>query len=244
MSVYDQDGFDVRFDWGRGGAERAVTRGDALVVVDTLRFGTAVVAALAKGGVVIPCRDVEEQSRAIQLSGATEVTKGGPGYSLCPNSFDDLKRGTLLAIASPNGATCCHIGARGNTVIVASIVNAKAAGDHIASLLTKSAVTVLACGAHWDIPNPDGLLRFATEDYLGAGAIMSHLKSSLSPEAEICRAAYLGTRENLATIFSESASGRKLAMRGQAEDVLYAAQENIHMVVPVLRNGYLVEVNS
>ena len=53
-------------------------------------------------------------------------------------------------------------------------------------------VTILACGERWKQPNEDGELRFAIEDYLGAGAILSALPAALarSPEARVCQGAF------------------------------------------------------
>ena len=50
---FEQDGYQVRFDWGQDGAARAGARGDVVVVVDTLRFSTTVAAHVAAGAQVI-----------------------------------------------------------------------------------------------------------------------------------------------------------------------------------------------
>lgn len=95
---------------------------------------------------------------------------------------------------------------------------------------------MIAAGERW----PDGSLRPALEDLLGAGAVIAELVESggemPSPEAALAAAAYTGTPDPGAAVASSS-SGRELRDGGFADDVAVATEVNVSHVVPVLTNG-------
>jgi 2-phosphosulfolactate phosphatase len=92
---------------------------------------------------------------------------------------------------------------------------------------------VIAAGERW----PDGNLRPALEDLLGAGAVIAamnkHGQGILSPEADAARACFAGTADLISAI-TDSASGRELAGSGFADDVTISVEINSCSVVPVL----------
>jgi 2-phosphosulfolactate phosphatase len=85
--------------------------------------------------------------------------------------------------------------------------------------------------------NEDGELRFAVEDYLGAGAVLAAIARAASPEADVCAAAFLGSREDIAALLWECASGRELRAMGLEQDVIDCARLDVYDVVPALRDG-------
>ena len=108
--VYDQAGFEVRFDWGLAGAGVLASVSDVLVVVDVLSFSTAVEVALARDATVIPTDWSDERADALAAErgailarGRSQTTAATP-YSLSPASLADLPAGTCLVLPSPNGA--------------------------------------------------------------------------------------------------------------------------------------------
>jgi 2-phosphosulfolactate phosphatase len=98
------------------------------------------------------------------------------------------------------------------------------------------AVAVIAAGERW----PDGSLRPALEDLLGAGAVIAALVGCgvrvLSPEAEAARACFEGTAD-IAAAVAGSVSGRELAGSGFGEDVAIAVESGSCPLVPVLADG-------
>jgi 2-phosphosulfolactate phosphatase len=122
-------------------------------------------------------------------------------------------------------------------------VNATAVAGAVAQILAETdlSVTVLACGERWREPNEDGELRFAIEDYLGAGAILSGLSSSLSrsPEALVCEHAFRASRDKLAAIIDESGSGRELRVAGYPQDVEHCARLDAYDAVPIMDGDLL-----
>jgi hypothetical protein len=103
---------------------------------------------------------------------------------------------------------------------------ANAVGQLLAT--TDRNVTVLACGERWLQPSKDGELRFAIEDYLGAGAILAGLPElvSRSPEAALCVGAFRSVGNGLRDILLEGRSGRELRGAGYPQDVEHCAQIN------------------
>ena len=249
---WSQDGYRCRLEWGHRGARVAAERGDVLVVIDVLRFSTATVTAIQHGGIIYPCAWSDDPEALAARIGATAAVRRRGAleqgqFSLSPLTFTSIEPGTRVVLASPNGATCSRYGRAVPHLLVGALVNARAVSEAVANLLADTTlnVTVLPCGERWKEPNEDGELRFAIEDYLGAGAILSGLPTSLSrsPEALICQGAFLAARDDLAQILAESGSGRELLAMGNAEDVEHAARLDIYDTVPAMDGDALLALH-
>jgi 2-phosphosulfolactate phosphatase len=98
-------------------------------------------------------------------------------------------------------------------------------------------LTVVPAGERW----PDGSLRPAVEDLLGAGAVLAALdlpSSALSPEAAAARAAFLALGpHDAADAVRTSSSGQELIEGGFAGDVDVAVELDASTAVPVLVGG-------
>jgi 2-phosphosulfolactate phosphatase len=262
----------LRVDWGGRGAEAAVLRGDIVVVVDVLRFSTTAATAVHHGVHLAPCGWTEVSTQPapphgyhLAPCGWTEDTArlaaehGADAGSteaerrvfLSPRRYLTAVPGTRVVLASPNGATCARLAEQVPALFVGAFVNARATAAAVWSLLESSdrAVTVLACGERWLTPHTDGGLRFAVEDYLGAGAILSALSAqaemcqgavSLSPEARVCRETFRAMQDDLSAILSDCGSGQELAAKGLGDDVRFAAQRDCFPTAVFLRDGWLV----
>ena len=92
---------------------------------------------------------------------------------------------------------------------------------------------MIAAGERW----PDGSLRPALEDLLGAGAVITalhqHGGTVLSPGAETARACFAATAD-IAAAVTDSISGRELTGNGFGVDVAIAVEANVCHHVPVL----------
>lgn len=236
--------YSCKLDWAIPGTLRAASRGDIIVLVDTLSFSTTTVHAVSLGARIYPCSEGGEAHRLASAIGGeaavrrTDVPAEGR-FSLCPHTFDEAKAGERVVLPSLNGATCSKYGKSATRVLVGALVNASAVATEVSSLLTESAreVTVIACGEREKQPRSGGDLRVAIEDYLAAGAIISRITGAKSPEARVCEAAFQGNAHNLAELLWESISGRELRDGGFEEDVVFAARLDAIPVVPVLRDG-------
>jgi 2-phosphosulfolactate phosphatase len=96
-------------------------------------------------------------------------------------------------------------------------------------------ISVVPAGERW----PDGSLRPALEDLIGAGAIVHYLGEgrALSPEAEVAVAAFRWAGGSLRTILSDAVSGRELIEKGFPQDVEMASILNCSNTVPVLKDA-------
>lgn len=229
-----QGEWQVRFEWGPSGVEAVPS--DVVVVVDVLRFTTAVDAAVSSGAVVFPYRWNDPSAIPYAESvGAILAGAGDPrGPSLSPVSLLALEPGDRVVLPSPNGSTCAELAAStGATVLAGCLRNATAIGTFLEG--AKRTVTVIACGERW----PDGSLRPSLEDYLGAGAIISALDGPRSPEAEAAADAWLEASPRIAEVISECVSGRELVARGWKRDLDFALAVDASSCVPVLGDGFV-----
>lgn len=236
----------VRLAWGRRGAQTAAERGDILVVVDTLRFSTATATAVHAGALIYPCPLDEAVATALARRVGGEVASvlrtSAPGrFTLSPRSYLGIEPDTCVVLPSPNGSTCCQYGSRTPALFVGALVNAQAVAEAVAHLLSVSHlnVTILACGERWQVSAEEGVLRFALEDYLGAGALLSALPFPQTMEAQACGATFRAMQEQLETVLWECESGQELRAKGLGEDVRHAAQLNVYDTAPVLRGERL-----
>lgn len=227
-----QSEYRVRFGWAVPAVE--VMGGDVIVIVDVLRFTTAVEAAVTRGAVVFPYRWRDESAAVFAESVGAKLADGTDplGPSLSPASLLTMEAGEAVVLPSPNGSTCAAVAnAAGATVVAACLRNASAVAEWVNSC--QGSVTVIACGERW----PDGSLRPALEDLLGAGAVLSGLPQPRSPDARAALSAWSEASATIDTTLLECPSGRELLERGRREDVRYAAQVNVSKIIPVLRDG-------
>lgn len=234
-SEHRQRGHRVRLEWGEAGAALLAEECAAVVVVDVLSFCTAVDVAVGRGAAVLPQRHDDPAAALREAADRGAVPAGdrhGPGPSLRPSSLTRLEPGTRIALPSPNGATLCALAAGGRAEVVAGCLrNASAVAAFLRGV--DGPVGVVPAGERW----PDGTLRVAVEDLLGAGAIVAGLDDR-SPEADAA-AALFAAASDLRTMLGALASGRELLADGFGADVDLAAELDASDAVPVLRDGFL-----
>jgi len=220
---------NVVCEWGLQGL-RASARGRIVIIVDVLSFSTAVTVAIGRGATVFPCEWNDARAAALaKEEGAELASKRGKGrFSLAPASLRDAPSDLRLVLPSPNGSTLAfHARDLGASAILAGCFRNAAA---VARWASPRPVTVIASGERW----PDGSLRFAIEDWLGAGAIISRLEGSRSTEAEAAATAFEQMRKDLPKILADCPSGRELIEKGYPEDIDLAAEIDVDAAVPLL----------
>ena len=237
MQEHLQDGFDVRFDWGPHAARQAARRGDVVVIVDVLRFSTATASAVHHGASIHP-RGYAQRERAAELAASLQAEPHTGGLS--PLAFSAADRGRRYLVFSPNGAWCSELARDAVAVLAGALVNASAVAAQARTRAERlgSAVSVIACGELWDdAPGSEPVLRPCLEDYLGAGAILRGLSGRPSPEASLCRDAFLGAAGGLDALLWECASGRELRTKGRGDDVAFSSALDRLDRVPLLTDG-------
>ena len=234
MTPFDQQGWACRCEWGEAGVA-ALASADVIIVVDVLSFMTCVDVAVSRGAAILPHRwihphpwqapEAAEFARAHQaeLAGKRRQAK----YSLAPESYLDAPAGLRCVLPSPNGAQVTLAAARSGSVILGGCLrNARAVA--IAAARLGQSFSVIAAGERW----PDGSLRPALEDWLGAGAILQWLPGSRSPDAEAAIAAFERHRDHLVDVLDCGGSGRELHERGHDRDTCIAGDLDVSACVP------------
>lgn len=231
-----QADWQVCFEWGPTGL--AAVGGHDVVIVDVLRFTTAVCAGVEQGARIFPYRWKDDSARTFADSVGAVLAGGADplGPSLSPVRMSQLQPADRVVLPSPNGSTCAALAQEaGATAYAACLRNATAVAEHLAG--SEGPITVVAAGERW----PDGSLRPALEDLLGAGAVLAALSRSRSPEAEAAAALWRSVAERAETLIRGCASGLEQVERGWDDDLAYAVQADASDAVPVLIDGAFVD---
>jgi len=199
--------FDLRLGWGPPGIAALGPDVTTVVLVDVLRFSTALDVAVGRGARVVPVP--------------------------WPYEGEDGSHCSVAAAAT------------GAVVVGASLRNAGAVARWLAAGWPGPPIAVIPAGER----APDGSLRRAVEDALGAGAVVSALRQEVpgwrvSPAAVAAAARFEAARGALATTLTDTVSGRELQAKGLAADLGWAAAFDVSAAVPVLRDGAYVNVQA
>ncbi|WP_134683963.1 2-phosphosulfolactate phosphatase [Brevibacillus migulae] len=229
--VFQQEGYQVRFEWGYEGVRTLAPVSDIVVIIDVLSFTTCVDVVVGRGGIVFPYRHRDDTAIAYaDHVNALLAGKRGEAISLSPASLQTIEKGSRIVLPSPNGSTCTVLAKdSGATVIAGCLRNASAVAGYIRE--QKGIVSMIACGERW----ADGSLRPAIEDMLAAGAIISELQEmSKSPEALLAEGAFNAAGGNLSGLLEGCSSGQELITSGYGEDVKVASTIHTSKMVPIL----------
>lgn len=256
MTCFNQEPYDCRVEWGLRGAREAAKRGDITIIVDVLSFSSTVVTALHHGAVVYPCAPPLSQAQAYadKMGGKLAISRAEAarvgGYSLSPLSYRSTDAGQRIVLCSLNGAACTVAAAASPALLIGCLLNAAAvaqAADRLRQRYPAASVTIVPCGEQWENSREgDNTLRPGIEDYIGAGAILTRLHGSRSPEAMLCAAAYESavSTASLDRLLWECGSGRELRMHGYEEDVRHSSHLDKYDIVPLLVDGRFVNASK
>ncbi|WP_447912140.1 2-phosphosulfolactate phosphatase [Microbacterium phyllosphaerae] len=155
---------------------------------------------------------------------------------------------------SRNGAAVAAR-AEESVVLVGSLRNASAVARAVATVQerrqARTSVAVIAAGE----ADAAGVVRFAVEDHLGAGAVIAALTDlgidHTAPDAAVAAEGFRALKRALRHMISASGSAREIAEGVDATgritsaglvptSIVAAAELDAHDVVPVLRDGLFV----
>jgi 2-phosphosulfolactate phosphatase len=208
--VTDQDGFAWRFDWGGDGLRALAPAADVVVLVDVLRFTTAVTVAIEHGCTVAPVPSAGPTGRPLELS---------------PRWIRTHPSGTELALASLNGAHLAVAAEQaGRPLVLAACFRNATAVARAALAAGARVVAVIAAGE-----------ASAVLAALDPAASVSAPRCS--PEAAAARAAFVAARPRLAEALAGCTPGRELRARGLGDDLDDAADLDATTAIPALRSG-------
>jgi len=202
------------------------------VVHDILSFSTTVSLAVERGIEVLPYPNYSAQSARYADEQGAELAgrRGQPDgkLTLSPQSIAQAKASlpARLVLPSPNGATIsAALAAQGIPVLASCFRNAAATARYLYQQQPRRVLSV-AAGERW----PDGSLRPAIEDLLGAAYLIAELsqllgeQARLSDQALVALAGLGSVESSLSTVISRSPSGLELAEAGYRGDVDLACQ--------------------
>ncbi len=237
--IFNQSEFDLRCEWGQQGVIQLAPISDVVVIVDVLSFSTAVEIATNNGAIIFPYQwkdnSALDYAKSIKAELAAKRTSN-TGYSLSPQSLTKISPQTKLVLPSPNGSSLTLL--TGKTPTLAGCLrNCEAVARFAQHYGSK--IAVIPAGEKWE----DGSLRFALEDLIGAGAILSYLSGSLSPEAEAAVSVFNSFKNDLLDVLKKCSSGKELIARGFELDVELAAGVNVSDCVPVFTDNAYVRLS-
>ncbi len=227
--------------WGSDGLRLAVERGDIPVIVDVLRFSSTVTTAVANGFTILPA-PTREAARSLEAATGADVSgpTGTARWSLSPLDYVNPWEPEEVILVSPNGAALANAIPPGATGFIACLLNARTAGRLLGDISRDRGTGIVLVPAGEVVEDQEADLehrRFAVEDYLGCGAVLSELKVDLDREAEACREAFFAAKGGLAGIIRDCPSGTYLVDHGHAADLSHCVQLSIYEVLPVVRDG-------
>ncbi|MEY2436929.1 MAG: 2-phosphosulfolactate phosphatase [Acidimicrobiaceae bacterium] len=203
-----------------------------VVIVDVLRFTTAVTVAVERGAVVLPYRWRDDGAAAYAVANRAELAgmREAGGWSLSPTDLQRIPPGTRLVLPSPNGSALSFAareqGAR--TVLAGCLRNGTAVGRAARTEAgPDGVVAVIAAGEQCR----RGGVRRASEDLFGAGAVIAAAGGEPSAEARAARDGCTAWDGDL----TATESGRELLGWGWDDDVAIAAAVDASTTVPILR---------
>ena len=228
VPAFSQNAWTCRCEWGPA-AVTALDPADVTIVVDVFSFTTCVDVAVSRGVAILPYPWNDPSAAEFALAHNAELAgrRREARYSLAPASYLDAPAGLRCVLPSPNGARVALAAAGTPSVVLAGCLrNARAVADAAARL--GHSFNVIPAGERW----PDGSLRPALEDWLGAGAILRSLPGSRSPEADAAVMLFERHRETLVATLQHCGSGRELEERGHEKDKAIAGELDVSSCVP------------
>jgi len=188
-----QAGYDIRCEWGLNGIKALIDDSDVIIIVDVLSFSTSVNVALSRDAIVYPfvgnhqSANTFAQEKDAILATKRSSTADNSLFTLSPSSLQTLPSGARVVLPSPNGSTLST--ATGHVMTLAGCLRNASAVAEFAQSQGKR-ISIIPAGERFFYSTIDSALRPSLEDWIGAGAIISHLQGHLSPEATIAKRVY------------------------------------------------------
>lgn len=217
--------------------------GKTVLVIDVLRATSNIVTGLASGCQgIIPVETVQ-QAKTMQekgdLLGGERFCKKPAGFDLGNSTFEYMQesiRGKRILMTTTNGTRAIQKTGRAQHVIACSFLNASSCADAAAFF---GRDVILLCSGTQDV--------FCLEDGLCAGMVAEELDRRCSGHAVMndfsvaMRDAYRQNRCRLKEALSECTNGKRLTKLGFQEDIAFCAQTDVYGIVPLMKDGVLVQ---
>ncbi|MBI4813634.1 MAG: 2-phosphosulfolactate phosphatase [Methanobacterium sp.] len=211
--------------------ERSFSK-DVAIMVDVLRASTTITVALEKIPNIIPTLEIEEalaiapEHQAFLAGERGGATIEGFDVGNSPLEIQNLSGETLI-ITTSNGTRILE-GISGRALI-GSFINAQAVAKKAREIST-SHIEVVMAGVRG---------KFAIEDFLGAGEIISHLQDQELDEMAQSACMAIQNPQLVDQAVKNSRSARNLRKLGFEEDVDFCLQRDKSFRVPEFKDGLI-----
>ena len=222
-------------------AGRDGLQGVHAVIIDVLRMGSTVVAALENGArKIIPVKDIETASRLARphelsanvLAGERKGVRVG-GFDLGNSPIEytiEAVGGKTIILTTTNGTRGIAALSKARRIVLCAINNVDAVSH---SVRNAAVLAIVCCGTEG---------RVAAEDMLCGGMLLEALGDRICTEKlnDTARLALLAAREVGDTIepfLRGSDSGKMLIELGYGADVDHCARRDISAIVPEIKQG-------
>jgi 2-phosphosulfolactate phosphatase len=203
---------------------------DVTIVVDALRASTTIITALENFQTIIPVKNIEDATKlASKYCAVLAGERGGAavkGFDT-GNSPVEIQNfsGEVLVLTTTNGTRILE--GLTSKVLVGSFVNAKAVAKK-ALAIAENHIEVIMAGVNG---------RFAIEDFLGAGEIISNLQDQELDELALASVLASQDKKAVEEAVKNSKSAQGLYELGLGQDVDFCLKRNLYDTVPVYKNG-------
>jgi len=217
-----------------------------VVVIDVLRATSAMVAAFENGvDRIIPVSTVEEARQYIGRPGYIAAAErdgeivDGFAYGNSPLAYvgQDL-RGKTIVMTTTNGTKAINLARDAKQLVIGSFLNLTALADWLEQ---QDENVLLLCSGWKD--------KFNLEDSVFAGALMDRMlaKGKFGMEEDSSIAAqymFHAARDNFMGILKAAPRRRRIQQLKLLSDVKYCLTPDQSQVIPILRNGELVRLET
>ena len=216
---------------------------EIVVVIDVLRATSAICAAFDNGiAAIIPVPTVEEAweyKKKGYLAGAERKGQIVDGFDFGNSPFSYMKeefKGKEVVLTTTNGTKSLDVAKDAGSVVVGSFLNLTVLSEWLA----KQEKNVLCLCSGWQD-------KFNLEDTICAGAISDYLISTGNYTSEedssiAAKYLYLSAKDNYFGYLKSSSHRRRLKNLNLNEDIKYCLTPNQTNVIPILKDGKLVQL--
>ncbi len=216
---------------------------EIVVVIDVLRATSAICAAFDNGiASIIPVPTVEEAWKYKKkgfLAGAERKGQIVEGFDFGNSPFSYMNpdfKGKDVVLTTTNGTKSLDVAKDAEVVVVGSFLNL----DFLSKWLEKQDKNILCLCSGWQD-------KFNLEDTICAGAIADYLIStgnftSVEDSSIAAKYLYQSAKDNYFGYLKSSSHRRRLKNLNLNEDIKYCLTPNQTNVIPILKNGKLVNL--
>ncbi|MEM2878896.1 MAG: 2-phosphosulfolactate phosphatase [Candidatus Hadarchaeales archaeon] len=213
---------------------------DTVILVDVLRAGTSIATAIDSGcKYILPFKSIKNAVRMKKRLGVDAILVG-EHYGLTPRGFDLNNSPAQLRKTPLKGKVMCFRSSNltrilervkrmegVKRILIGCLANAKFLAEYIKKI-SPGQVHIVICG---NLTRP-----FNLEDFVGAGAIVSHLRGAELTDMAMAALLAYENRDAIRRLW-DGRTAKHVVEIGFKEDMPLCIREDYLNVVPIYRDG-------